>query len=247
MKPLRLEMTNLDSDEHARSIQRMFTRIAPSYDLMNRIMTFSQDIRWRHEVVQRAKLPSRGVILDLGAGTGDLSQEVLQHYPGTRPIAVDFSIPMMQLGQRRPEAFKVDWVTADALCLPFPSGRFDAVISGFLMRNVIDIHKVLVESYRLLKPGGRMVVLDTTRSPRTPLSPLISIYLHDIIPLLGGLIAGDWMAYTYLPDSMKGFLMAEQLAGELQKAGFLEVGFRRLMLGTVAIHWGHKIDNHTKG
>jgi demethylmenaquinone methyltransferase/2-methoxy-6-polyprenyl-1,4-benzoquinol methylase len=116
-----------------------------------------------------------------------------------------------------------------------------------LMRNVIDIHKVLVESYRLLKPGGRMVVLDTTRSPRTPLSPLISIYLHDIIPLLGGLIAGDWMAYTYLPDSMKGFLMAEQLAGELQKAGFLEVGFRRLMLGIVAIHWGHKIDNHTKG
>lgn len=247
MKLVRLEMINPEVAEHSRSIQRMFTRIAPSYDLMNRIMTFGQDLRWRQEVVQRAALPDRGVILDLGAGTGDLSQEVLQHYPGSRPIAVDFSIPMMQLGRRRPEAFKVDWVTADALCLPFPSGIFDAVISGFLLRNVIDIHQVLAEIFRLLKPGGRMVVLDTTRSPRTLFSPLISFYLHDIIPLTGSLIAGDRIAYTYLADSMAGFLIAEQLACEIQKAGFSEVGFRRLMFGTVAIHWGRKIDNHAKG
>ncbi len=236
-------MSNLDAAERSRSVQRMFARIAPSYDLMNRLMTFGQDVRWRREVVQRAALPTRGLLLDLGAGTGDLSQEALRHYPASHPIAVDFTFTMMQVGRRRPDAFRVDWSAADGLCLPFPSGRFDAVISGFLLRNVVDIQQVLAESYRLLKPGGRMVALDTTRPSQTPLFPLIDFHLHYIIPILGAVITGDREAYTYLPDSMEDFLGAEQLAVHIQKAGFVDVGFRRLMFDSVAIHWGRKSDN----
>lgn len=236
-------MVDLEVTGRSRSVQLMFTRIAPYYELMNRLMTFGQDIRWRREVVQRASLPSQGFLLDLGAGTGDLSQEVLRQYPSSHPIAVDFTSRMMQIGRRRLNPLRVEWSGGDALRLPFPSGRFDAVISGFLLRNVVDLQQVLAESYRLLKPGGRMVALDTTRPSNTLLSPLVDFHLHYVIPILGTVITGDREAYTYLPDSTENFLRAEQLAFYIQKAGFIEVGFRRLMFDSVAIHWGRKRDN----
>jgi len=233
-------MANLTGRRRARYVQDMFSRIAHRYDLMNRVMTAGQDIAWRQEVICRAALPPGARLLDLGAGTGDLAREATRQIPGCQAVAADFTLQMMLVGRSRPGANRLDWVSADALQLPFPSGTFDAVVSGFLLRNVIDIPLVLQEHYRVLKPGGRMVCLDTTRPPRNFLSPLINFHLHFVIPALGELLTGEGEAYTYLPESTEKFLGAEELAGRMMAARFQGVGFRRLMFGTVAIHWGER-------
>lgn len=232
-------MSHLTGGERARYVQGMFARIARRYDLMNRLMTAGQDVRWRREVIRLAALPSRGSLLDLGAGTGDLARQALRQMPDCLPVAADFTLEMMLEGKRR-FAQRIDWAAADALNLPFPGERFDAVVSGFLLRNVSDINQTLHEQYRVLKLGGRIVALDTTRPARNALTPLINLHLHRVIPTLGRLIAGDAEAYRYLPDSTESFLSAEVLAKRMQAAGFREVGFYRVMFGTVAIHWGRK-------
>jgi demethylmenaquinone methyltransferase/2-methoxy-6-polyprenyl-1,4-benzoquinol methylase len=134
----------------------------------------------------------------------------------------------------------LEWSAADALNLPFKSEIFDAVVSGFLMRNVTDIQQALKEQYRVLKSGGRIVILDTTRPKKNILSPFIWIHMHVIIPTVGGLLSGERDAYNYLPDTTEGFLTAEQLASRMTAAGFKGVEFKRFMFGTIAIHWGEK-------
>lgn len=220
----------------------MFTRIAPRYDLMNRLMTAGQDVRWRREVIRHTALRQGDSLLDVGAGTGDLAAEALRQVPGCRAVAVDFTLQMMMTGKSRlgGPIPSLDWSAADALHLPFPDKSFEAVVSGFLLRNVSDIHLALVEQQRVLRPGGRMVALDTTPAQRNFLSPLIKFHLHTLIPALGRLLSTDGKAYTYLPDSTESFIAAEALAACMVEAGFRQVGFRRLMFGTMAIHWGVK-------
>jgi demethylmenaquinone methyltransferase / 2-methoxy-6-polyprenyl-1,4-benzoquinol methylase len=147
---------------------------------------------------------------------------------------------MMRVGQQHPGGSRLRWTGADALRLPFQDAVFDALVSGFLLRNVSDLPQALGEQLRVLKPGGRMVALDTTRPAKNLLTPFINLHLHTIIPALGRLIAGDSEAYTYLPDSTEGFLEAGRLAERMQQAGFRQVGYQRRMFGTVAIHWGVK-------
>jgi demethylmenaquinone methyltransferase / 2-methoxy-6-polyprenyl-1,4-benzoquinol methylase len=223
-------------------IREMFAGIARRYDLMNRLMTGGQDVRWRREVIRRAKLPLGGRLLDLGAGTGDLAREALRQHPSCRPVAADFTLEMMQVGKQRPGRAPLDWCAADALCLPFPDRTFDAVVSGFLLRNVVDLSQALRKQLRVLKPGGRMVALDTTRPAESSIKPLVDFHLHHVIPALGRMVAGDRGAYTYLPESTASFLTADALADRMAAAGFQEVGFRRLMLGAIAIHWGIRKD-----
>lgn len=217
----------------------MFARIAPRYDLMNRLMTGWQDVIWRREVIRRAGLFPGARLLDLGAGTGDLAREALRQRPGCQVVAADFTLEMMLNGRRR-SAPELIWSAADALRLPFASGQFDAVVSGFLLRNVSDVPQALSEQWRVLRPGGWMVALDTTRPARTWLSPLIRLHMRHVIPLLGQIVTGDRDAYEYLPSSSEAFLEAEELAGLMEQAGFEQVGFRRRNAGTVAIHWGRK-------
>ncbi|MCS6994489.1 MAG: ubiquinone/menaquinone biosynthesis methyltransferase [Anaerolineales bacterium] len=231
-------MTNLTANEKSRYVQDLFSRIARRYDLMNRLMTGGQDIRWRREVIRRAGLPPRASLLDLGAGTGDLAREAVRQQPTARVIAADFTLEMMRTGRKPTDRF--GWSAADALFLPFESGQFDAVVSGFLMRNVVDNMAALREQHRVLKPRGRIVILDTTRPRRHFLSPFIWLHLHVVIPALGTLISGQRDAYTYLPDSTEAFLTAEDLAARMAAAGFQHIGYRRLMFGTIAIHWGEK-------
>lgn len=233
-------MANLKGSERSHYVRGMFARIAPRYDLMNRIMTLGQDRRWRSEVIRRAALAPGDRLLDLGAGTGDLAGEALRRHPNCPVVAADFTIEMMQSGRLRTGAERISWTGADAQKLPFPDQVFDAVVSGFLLRNVSDLPGSLHELLRVLRPGGRMIALDTTRPAQNLLTPLINFHLHSIIPWLGRIVAGDAAAYTYLPDSTAGFLNAEQLAGRMSAAGFREVGFMRLMFGSIAIHWGLK-------
>lgn len=230
-------MTQLTGHERAQYVQSMFTKIAHRYDLMNRLMTGGQDVRWRKDVIRRARLTPNASLLDLGTGTGDLAREALTQEPQAKVTAADFTIEMMRVGNKNGN---LQWSAADALNLPFKSQIFDAVVSGFLMRNVTDIQQALKEQYRALKSGGRIVILDTTRPKKNILSPFIWIHMHVIIPTVGGLLSGERDAYNYLPDTTEGFLTAEQLASRMTAAGFKNVEFKRFMFGTIAIHWGEK-------
>jgi demethylmenaquinone methyltransferase / 2-methoxy-6-polyprenyl-1,4-benzoquinol methylase len=231
-------MAQLSGDEKARYVQDVFTRIAPRYDLLNRLMTGGQDMRWRKEVIRRAGLHPSASLLDLGAGTGDLAREALVSQPTVHVTAADFTPKMMRAGRKSTDLF--DWSAADALNLPFPAASFDAVVSGFLMRNVADVVTALQEQYRVLRPGGCIVILDTTRPGRSLLSPLIWLYMRVIIPALGTLISGQNDAYTYLPESTAAFLTAEGLAGRMAAVGFKQIEYKRVMFGTIAIHWAEK-------
>lgn len=230
-------MTQLTGQERAQYVQSMFTKIAHRYDLMNRLMTGGQDIRWRRDVIRRARLTPNASLLDLGTGTGDLAREALTQEPKAKVTAADFTIEMMRVGNKNGN---LEWSAADALNLPFKNEIFDAVVSGFLMRNVTDIQQALKEQYRALKPGGRIVILDTTRPKKNILSPFIWIHMHIIIPTVGGLLSGERDAYNYLPDTTEGFLTAEQLVSRMTAAGLKNVDFNRFMFGTIAIHWGEK-------
>ncbi len=231
-------MSELTGEARARYVRRMFGRIAPRYDLLNRWMTFGLDRHWRAELVRRMDLAPAPRVLDVGAGTGDLALAVLKRRPAARLVALDFTPEMMSLGRRRPGGERVQWVVADAAHLPFPDRAFDGAVSGFLLRNVPDIDRVLSEERRVLRPGGSVASLDTTPPPRSWLRPLIGFHLHTVIPLLGRILAGESEAYTYLPQSTERFVDAGSLAERMTTAGFHRVEFTRRMLGTIALHWG---------
>jgi demethylmenaquinone methyltransferase / 2-methoxy-6-polyprenyl-1,4-benzoquinol methylase len=230
-------MSQLTGEGRARYVHNVFGRVARRYNLMNRLMTAGQDMRWRREAVQRLQLKPGERLLDLGAGTGDLGREALRQQPGIQLVAADFSLEMMLAGQA---TGGLPWLNADALRLPFPDGCFEAAVSGFLMRNVASLEAALAEQYRVLKPGGRMLILETTRPHSGILGPFVRFHMRVIIPLLGRLVSGEREAYRYLPASSEAFLSAEELAGKMTEAGFRNVDFRRRVAGTIAIHWGEK-------
>jgi len=231
-------MTHLTGKERGKYVQTMFTRIAHRYDFMNRLMTAGQDVRWREQVIQQALLKPDARLLDLGAGTGDLAREALKQQPDAKVVAADFTLEMMRVGQH---SGSLPWSAADALNLPFKDKTFDAVVSGFLMRNVGDLQLALKEQYRMLKPGGRIVILDTTKPRRNLLSPFIWVHMHVIIPLVGGLLSGFKDAYSYLPDSTEEFINAKEMAVRMAAVGFKKINYEILMLGTIAIHWGERV------
>ena len=230
-------MTQLTGRERATYVQGMFTKIAKRYDLMNRLMTGGQDIHWRKRVVELARLNSNSSLLDLGTGTGDLAREAIAQFPKAKVIAADFTFEMMRIGKQNGA---LDFSTADALHLPFGNSSFDAVVSGFLMRNVIDLQKAIREQYRILKNGGRIVILDTTRPKKNILSPFIWLHMHILIPTLGGLLTGVREAYRYLPETTEGFVTAEEMASRMAAVGFKKINYQRFMFGTIAIHWAEK-------
>jgi demethylmenaquinone methyltransferase / 2-methoxy-6-polyprenyl-1,4-benzoquinol methylase len=233
-------MANLTGAQRATYVQNMFTRVAARYDLMNRLMTMGQDIGWRRQVVKLAALPVNGKLLDLGTGTGDLAVEAQRQVPSITPVGGDFTLEMMRVGKNDPARRAIRFAATDALNIPFPDNTFDSVTSGYLMRNVVDVNRAWAEQYRVLKPGGHVVCLDTTPPPRNLLYPFISFHLHVIIPLLGRVLTGESEAYTYLPDTTENFLPADKLADRMKEAGFKNAQYKRLMFNTMAIHWGEK-------
>jgi demethylmenaquinone methyltransferase/2-methoxy-6-polyprenyl-1,4-benzoquinol methylase len=206
----------------------MFGRIARRYDLMNTLMTLGQDRAWRAAVAGEVPANARRV-LDVGTGTGKLANAVSGRLPGAEVVGVDFAVPMLQAGQApRPTA-------ADVLALPFADSTFDSVVSAFVVRNLADVQRGLAEQARVLRPGGRLVVLEITPGPRRPLRGVFRLYFRGLVPRLGGLIAGDPTAYTYLPESAAAFLEPERLADVLRGLGLSRIHVRRLALGSVAV------------
>ncbi len=235
-------MAHLQGKARAEYVRGMFDRIAGRYDLMNRLITGGQDRKWRRFAVQVADLPARGRLLDIATGTGDIAQETLKQQPQARVHGADFALEMMRVGQGRRGGNRIDWAGADALRLPYADASFDAVVSGYLLRNVIDIPQALAEQRRVLHAGGRIVILDTSPPPDSLLKPLINLHLNVGIPLLGRLVAGKAAAdaYRYLPESTALFKTPQELAQLLETAGFCDVRYRVFMLGTMAVHWGRK-------
>ncbi len=234
-------MTFDTADEKRRYVNTMFARIARRYDLMNRLMTGGQDVRWRQLMVRQAALAPGGRFLDIATGTGDVAFEALRQQPGLAlAVGADFTLPMMHAGQARAAGRPVRWAAADTLRLPFPDDTFDAVASGFLMRNVVDVAAALAEQRRVIRPGGRLLVLDVPRPPDTLWGRLFRFYFHQIVPRLGGLISGQPDAYAYLPRSADAFLRPDELAAALESVGLRQVSYQMLMLGTVALHKGIK-------
>ncbi len=233
-------MKSLEGSERARYIREMFGRIADRYDRMNRLMTFGQDNRWRRFVAQRATLSPGGRLLDLASGTGDIAVAALALDPTLTVVGVDFSLPMMRVGRRRHCEARILWCQSDALSLPFPDHTFDAVVSGYLLRNLVNLRGGLAEQVRVVRPGGMVVALDTTPPPPNAWRPLVRFYLRHIIPLLGRLVAGAPEAYQYLPDSTQAFRTPVELVSLMQAVGLSDVAFRTFMFGTMAVHWGRK-------
>ena len=233
-------MAHLEGSQRAQYVQDMFARIAGRYDLMNRLMTFGQDIRWRRCVIDQAQLPVNGRLLDIATGTGEIALEGMDRVPGLQAVGGDFTIEMMQAGKRIPQRRAIHWTGADTLALPFPDATFDAVSSGFLMRNVIDVQKAFAEQMRVTKPGGWVVVLESSPPKENLLRPFILFHLNVIIPALGRFVTGEIEAYRYLPDSTQQFKEPETLAALMGQAGLVDIAFELFMFGTVAIHSGRK-------
>lgn len=232
---------HLPSTEKKRSyVQSMFTRIASHYDLMNRFISFGQDTLWRKWAVEKLSPHEGQLYLDIGAGTGDISLQIIQSKPGVRVIAADLTIGMLEQGKKEKDYPDIYWVVADVQALPFKKDTFKGVISGYLLRNVSDVRTSLQEQVRVIHPGAHLVCLDTTPPEKNLLFPFINFYLRVVIPIVGWLISGDWQAYSYLPESTRQHIPANILADRLKEAGLLDVVFEKHMSGTMAIHSGTK-------
>jgi demethylmenaquinone methyltransferase / 2-methoxy-6-polyprenyl-1,4-benzoquinol methylase len=212
-------------------VRRMFDRIAPVYDVMNRAMTAGLDQRWRRLTVRAVVRPGDRV-LDACCGTGDLT--IAARAAGGDPIGLDFSGHMLERARRK--AADVEWVLGDMLELPFPAGSFDAATVGFGVRNVADLDRGLAELRRVLRAGGKLAILEITR-PRGPLRIFYRLWFDVLIPLAGKMLPGG-KAYTYLPASVRRFPGPEELAELMERHGFRDVSFRRLGGGIVALHVG---------
>jgi demethylmenaquinone methyltransferase/2-methoxy-6-polyprenyl-1,4-benzoquinol methylase len=211
------------------AVRRMFDRIAPVYDAMNRTMTAGLDRRWRRLTAEAVVRPG-DVVLDACCGTGDLA--IAAAHAGGNVTGLDFSAPMLERARRK--APGLEWVQGDLLALPFADASFDVATVGFGVRNVDDLQRALSELRRVLRAGGRVGILEITR-PRGPLAPFYRLWFDAVVPLLGKLLPGG-SAYTYLPASVRRFPGPAQLAEMIEAAGFRNVRVRLFAGGIVALH-----------
>ncbi len=234
------------------SIRDLFTRIAPNYDIVNRLIALGQDRRWRKEALAYAHLSPGDRLLDVATGTGDVALMAAADHPEVRVVGIDVTRAMLDIAREKgqsaedaiPEtgtgAKRLAWMLGDGLVLPFRDNAFDAVTSAFMMRNVPDVLRAFQEQQRVVRPGGPVICLELTWPRRLPMSLLFQWYFFGWTPLVGRLLSGDREAYQYLPRSVKQFLTPEAMARQMEQAGLCDVAWRTKMGATVAIYTGFK-------
>lgn len=223
-------------------IESMFDRIVGRYDTMNRLMTGGMDVRWRRDAASAAIGDGAARVLDLATGTGDLALELARQGVSV-VVGADFSGEMLHVAEQKiaqRHEVRIRLARADAMHLPFANGSFDAVIVAFGLRNMPDYAAAISEMSRVLRPGGRLVILEMTPLRQPLLNRLFSLYFAHIVPLIGGLLSGDRDAYHYLPNSVTAFPPAAELAIMMRRAKLSNVRFQLFSFGTVALHRGVK-------
>lgn len=229
-----------EDDQRSSFVNQMFSEIAPTYDLMNRIMAMGMDGSWRRDMLALCDLPPNGMLLDVGTGTGDIGYEALQRYPGLKVYGADFTYEMMAAGVGKVPGKNLPFTQADTFDLPYKENTFDAVVCGFLVRNVVDRVGAFAEHARVTKPGGKVVCLEITPPSNTVLGPLFQFYFFRVVPFVGALISNSGDAYSYLPQSTVDFPSPDVLKMSMEEAGLRHVSYQEKMMGTVAIHVGTK-------
>ena len=219
-------------------VRAMFDRIAGSYDLLNSVMTAGLHHQWRRRAADLAAVGPGDEVLDVATGTGDLAVELRTRVePAGVVIGSDFSEEMLSVARGKAPEIPFEW--GNALDLPYETDRFDAATVGFGARNFSDLEAGLREMTRVVKPGGRVVILEITTPTKAPLSTFFGLWFDTIVPKLGTL-AGDSDAYTYLPNSVKRFPGAHELAATMDRSGLERISYILTAGGIIAIHVGHK-------
>lgn len=223
----------------------MFCRIARRYDLANRLLSGGADVWWRRQLVSAVAVGSPKRVLDLATGSGDVAFALSQKLPTAQVTGMDFCQPMLDEAEQKKAAAPggryplVDFRLGDGLALPLAAGIFDAVTISFGLRNMADRHRSLCEMHRVLRPGGRLFVLEFSQ-PQPWFRPAYFFYLRKILPRLAGAVTGDRAAYVYLNETIEQFPGPAALAQEIQKAGFSDVHAGRMTAGIVALHEARK-------
>jgi len=222
------------SDPKGRQVREMFSRIAPTYDLLNRLLSVGIDQTWRSHAVRRLSIPSPAKVLDLCGGTGDFALQVLKRRPQDRVHVADFAIPMLEKSRERlgrADGSPHGVFCADALRMPFPDEAFDGCVCGFGVRNWSDLETGLMEVNRVLRPGGEFVVLDFFQAGESLSDKFGRFYCRKVLPAVGGIVSGDGRAYRYLAESMDGFCGVDEFEKRVLRCGFDRVGARRFSMG----------------
>lgn len=230
-----------EGTDREEQVQRIFSEIAPRYDLLNHVLSLNIDRRWRRKAVARLgwKRHPDGTYLDACAGTYDLSLELARRegFVGS-VVASDFARPMLVEGLDKLRGRSVAPVCGDTLRLPFSDDTFHGAMVGFGVRNLADLDRGLGDLARVLRPGSRLVILEFTVPPNPLVRRLYMLYFNRILPVVGRVVSGHPWAYTYLPESVKEFPGPEGLEAKLQEAGFTRTGHELLTFGIAALHWG---------
>ena len=231
--------------DKAGMVHGVFTRVASKYDIMNDVMSGGVHRLWKDGMMDWLAPRPGQRLLDVAGGTGDVAFRFLKRAPGASSVVLDMTESMLIEGRKRAEAEsladRLDWVVGDAMALPFPANSFDVYTISFGIRNVTRVQDALNEAYRVLRPGGRLMVLEFSQIPNPALQWAYDRYSFNVIPVMGQIVAGDRDSYQYLVESIRKFPDQETFAGMIRKAGFGQVKYRNLTMGVAALHSGWKL------
>ena len=231
--------------EKAGMVHGVFTRVASKYDVMNDLMSGGLHRLWKNAMMDWLAPRPGQRLLDVAGGTGDVALRFLKRAPGTTAVVLDMTEGMLIEGRKRADAEsmadRLDWVVGDAMDLPFPDNAFDTYTISFGIRNVTRIADALHEAFRVLKPGGRLMVLEFSQIPNDLLQKAYDLYSFNVIPVMGQVVAGDRESYQYLVESIRKFPNQDAFATMIRQAGFEQVSYRNLTMGVAALHSGWKL------
>jgi len=232
---------NWTPEERIRAVKTMFSQISPRYDLLNHLLSGWQDVRWR-KITARRIPPEAGMVLDVATGTGDMAMTIARKRPAALVVGVDFVPEMMAVGREKTSraglGSRIEYTAGDAMQLQFENNRFDAVTAAFGLRNMPDRIEALKEMARVVRPGGRVLILEMTLPRNMKLYRFFHWYLRTVIPTVGGIISGNRRAYQYLPDSIEDFIKPEQLTDYMDRAGLTNIRAWSLTFGITYLHEG---------